>query len=171
MTVREQIVNSLDKFLANCKNTFTAIANVVDNCASTSTTMPLSANQGKVLQDQITELNTDLTTLETGHGTKNDSLISSTGFECNYFKVGRICSVKFAFTALTYISPEGILLASGFPPAAELQYVSIPVIAPDGSVQQGNLAITTNGTLLNFYGYGIKANSWIKGGFVYITSE
>ena len=59
MTVREQIVNSLDKFLANCKNTFTAIANVVDNCASTSTTMPLSANQGKVLQDQITELNTD----------------------------------------------------------------------------------------------------------------
>lgn len=61
MTVREQIVNSLDKFLANCKNTFTAIANVVDNCASTSTTMPLSANQGKVLQDQITELNTDLT--------------------------------------------------------------------------------------------------------------
>lgn len=60
MTVREQIVNSLDKFLANCKNTFTAIANVVDNCASTSTTMPLSANQGKVLQDQITELNTDL---------------------------------------------------------------------------------------------------------------
>ena len=133
--------------------------------------MPLSANQGKVLQDQITELNTDLTTLETGHGTKNDSLISSTGFECNYFKVGRICSVKFAFTALTYISPEGILLASGFPPAAELQYVSIPVIAPDGSVQQGNLAITTNGTLLNFYGYGIKANSWIKGGFVYITSE
>ena len=59
MTVREQIVNSLDKFLANCKNTFIAIANVVDNCASTSTTMPLSANQGKVLQDQITELNTD----------------------------------------------------------------------------------------------------------------
>ena len=60
MTVREQIINSLDKFLAKCKNTFTAIANVVDNCASTSTTMPLSANQGKVLQDQITELNTDL---------------------------------------------------------------------------------------------------------------
>ena len=60
MTVREQIVNSLDKFLANCKNTFTAIANVVDNCASTSTTMPLSANQGKVLQDQITELNTNV---------------------------------------------------------------------------------------------------------------
>ena len=60
MTVREQIVNSLDKFLANCKNTFTAIANVVDNCASTSTTMPLSANQGKVLQDQITELNTEM---------------------------------------------------------------------------------------------------------------
>ena len=61
MTVREQIINSLDKFLAKCKNTFTAIANVVDNCASTSTTMPLSANQGKVLQDQITELNTDIT--------------------------------------------------------------------------------------------------------------
>ena len=174
-TESDHVVSSISQKtrLISFKNIFEKIS--FSSLVTTAKNIIGSINELKgrcdTLDTSVSELNTDLTTLETGNGTKNDSLISSTGFECNYFKVGRICSVKFAFTALTDISPGGILLASDFPPAAELQYVSIPVIAPDGSVQQGNLAITTNGTLLNFYGYGIKANSWIKGGFVYITSE
>lgn len=174
-TESDHVVSSINQKtrLISFKNIFEKIS--FSSLVTTAKNIIGSINELKgrcdTLDTSVSKLNTDLTTLETGNGTKNDSLISSTDFECNYFKVGRICSVKFSFTALTYISSGGILLASGFPPAAELQYVSIPVIDLDGSVQQGNLAITTNGTLLNFYGYGIKANSWIKGGFVYITSE
>ncbi len=45
--------------LASWRPTVSLIANIVNNCTSTDATKPLSANQGKVLQDQITQLNSD----------------------------------------------------------------------------------------------------------------
>lgn len=46
--------------LASWRPTVSLIANIVDNCTSTNTDKPLSAKQGKVLQDQITQVNSDL---------------------------------------------------------------------------------------------------------------
>lgn len=60
MTVKEKILDALNKFLAKIKNIFVAYNDVVDNCASTSTDLPLSANQGKVIQEKISELNMNL---------------------------------------------------------------------------------------------------------------
>lgn len=60
MTVKEKILDALNKFLAKIKNIFVAYNDVVDNCASTSTDLPLSANQGKVIQEKISELNMKL---------------------------------------------------------------------------------------------------------------
>lgn len=45
------------------KNTYVQKTNIVDNCQSTDTTSPLSANQGTVLQNQITEINGKLADL------------------------------------------------------------------------------------------------------------
>ena len=45
--------------LASWRPTVSLIANIVDNCTSTNTDKPLSAKQGKVLQDQITQVNSD----------------------------------------------------------------------------------------------------------------
>lgn len=59
-TVKEQIVNGLTWFKAKIDSIFVKNANVVNNCASTSTSYPLSAAQGKSLQDQITSLNSNL---------------------------------------------------------------------------------------------------------------
>lgn len=45
--------------LASWRPTVSLIANIVDNCTSTNTDKPLSAKQGKVLQDQITQANSE----------------------------------------------------------------------------------------------------------------
>ena len=46
--------------LASWRPTVSLIANIVDNCTSTNADKPLSAKQGKVLQDQITQVNSDM---------------------------------------------------------------------------------------------------------------
>lgn len=45
--------------LASWRPTVSLIANIVDNCTSTNTDKPLSAKQGKVLQDRITQVNSE----------------------------------------------------------------------------------------------------------------
>ena len=45
--------------LASWRPTVSLIANIVDNCTSTNADKPLSAKQGKVLQDQITQVNSE----------------------------------------------------------------------------------------------------------------
>lgn len=61
-TVREKINNALTLFWAKISTVLVRKANIVDNCASTSTEYPLSANQGTQLQTQIDELNTKIGT-------------------------------------------------------------------------------------------------------------
>lgn len=53
MNVKEHVMNALGWFKQRLVNS------IVNNCTSTSTTLPLAAAQGKVLQDQITTLNTN----------------------------------------------------------------------------------------------------------------
>lgn len=59
-TVREKILNALTLFYQAIKSVFVQTSNVVNNCASTSTTYPLSANQGTQLQSQIDDINSTL---------------------------------------------------------------------------------------------------------------
>ena len=59
-TVREKIIDPLTLFWAKISTVLVRKANIVDNCASTSTEYPLSANQGTQLQTQIDELNSNL---------------------------------------------------------------------------------------------------------------
>lgn len=54
MTVKEQIMNGFTWFKSRL------VGSIVNNCTSTSTSLPLSAAQGKSLQDQITTLNTKI---------------------------------------------------------------------------------------------------------------
>lgn len=54
--IKEQIKNTI----AILKDHICRRIDVVDNLSSTSIDLPLSANQGKVLQNQISKLNTDL---------------------------------------------------------------------------------------------------------------
>lgn len=56
--IRELLLESLQLFANACKTKFVQKSNIVDNCTSTSTDMPLSANQGKILLDKINEINT-----------------------------------------------------------------------------------------------------------------
>lgn len=65
-TVREKIINALTLFYAKIKTVFVQTNNVVNNCASTSTTYPLSAAQGTSLQTQIDELNSNLISMQDG---------------------------------------------------------------------------------------------------------
>lgn len=51
MTTKSKILDALGKFWTKLKSTY------VTNCASTSNNLALAASQGKVLQDQITTLN------------------------------------------------------------------------------------------------------------------
>lgn len=72
-TVREKIIDALTLFWAKISTVLVRKANIVDNCASTSTEYPLSANQGTQLQSQIDELNSNLGTIITQYFTSNDS--------------------------------------------------------------------------------------------------
>lgn len=54
MTIKEYILDAMGKFWTKLKSTY------VTNCASTSNNLALAASQGKVLQDQITALNSSL---------------------------------------------------------------------------------------------------------------
>lgn len=49
-TVKQSILNSLSRFLSNLKGS------IVDNCSSTSSTLPLSAYQGYLLNKRINNL-------------------------------------------------------------------------------------------------------------------
>ena len=65
-TVRDKILNALTLFYQKIKSIFIQTTNVVNNCASTSTTYPLSAAQGTSLQGQIDDINSTLDNISIG---------------------------------------------------------------------------------------------------------
>ena len=83
-----------------------------------------------------------------------------------------MCTVRFAIKPLQDIASGGdAILVTGLPVPAGTQYVGLPIIDPTGKVERGNLAITVDGNLVNWYGYGLKAGEFVKGGITYITNE
>jgi hypothetical protein len=63
MNVKDVVLEALDLFFSKIKGIFVQKAEIVDNCASTATTYPLSANQGYQLQKQVTSIKESLHTL------------------------------------------------------------------------------------------------------------
>lgn len=69
-SVKNEIKNALKMFLDKLKTT------IVDNLASTSNTLPLSANQGRILNDTINTFNNNYTKLKTSVNRHNYQIIS-----------------------------------------------------------------------------------------------
>ena len=61
-TFKEALTTSLTNFAKSIAKTYPKTANIVDNLLSTDSTLPLSANQGNVLQTQIDTLNSNFYT-------------------------------------------------------------------------------------------------------------
>ena len=57
ITINRKILDALEMYSTKIKNVLISYNDVINNCASTSTIKPLSAAQGKNLQDQITAIN------------------------------------------------------------------------------------------------------------------
>ena len=106
----------------------------------------------------------------TGTGTKA-ATISSNSLELVWYKYGRICVIRFAFIPSSDISANKALIASGFPAAAGAQTESVPVVNSSGSISRGNIGITTDGCLYNWYASTLKTGEYVKGGIVYITKD
>ena len=95
-TVREKINNALTLFWAKISTVLVRKANIVDNCVSTSTAYPLSANQGTQLQTQIDELNTNKISSSSmnwiPNGTTIASLLYVPGISCYSVNPGTLPS-------------------------------------------------------------------------------
>lgn len=102
--------------------------NCVNNCVSTTTNLPLAAAQGKVLQDQITTLNSNIKTMFIDYNTLIDGIIvSSTTNLCPIPKGKNLSDYKFlVFTVLdggSFRNPS-ILPTGMFGSPIELDYSS-----------------------------------------------
>ena len=77
-----------DKIKSNFEkidNTVLIPTKIIDNCVTDNSLLPLSAKQGKLLQDQITKLNGDMSKFDVYHrdvtGNLNDDKIIQTALE------------------------------------------------------------------------------------------
>ena len=136
---------------------------IVDNFLSDATDLPASARTVKVLNGKLT--------YSSGTGNRYTQNGSGADFECVYHKYGRVCVVRFAFTPNKDIPSNNQIIATGLPLPSGTQYVGLPIIDPTGKVERGNLAISVDGNLVNWYGYGLKSGEFVKGGITYITKE
>lgn len=126
------------------------ISDVVNNLTSTSTTQPLSAAQGKALNDAITSLNTKYSDNARIGLTLNSTYCNTLGLA--YALVSKnVCGIHIAFTAKVAI-PAGTVIATLSPEYwGGVTYTAI-----------NNIAIyTRNGSVLTFE---IGANGEIKTG-------
>lgn len=98
-TVREKIIDALTLFWAKISTVLVRKANIVDNCASTSTEYPLSANQGTQLQSQIDELNSNLTNWHEIYKV-NEEYISTTNLTYTGMNVTIPANSVYCITAL-----------------------------------------------------------------------
>lgn len=88
--VKNQILDSLKWFKAKLTSS------IVNNCSSTSTTLPLSAAQGRSLQNQITQQNTNII--------KSPSIILQTGEKTGWKSVNTSCSLADAHWLIISVS-------------------------------------------------------------------
>ena len=62
LTIKQKILGALDLFWQKLNSIVCKYTDVVNNCTSTSTILPLSAAQGKNLQEQVNTLNSKIST-------------------------------------------------------------------------------------------------------------
>lgn len=116
-----------DKIKSNFEkidNTVLIPTKIIDNCVTDNSLLPLSAKQGKLLQDQITKLNGDLTNslnhkkqiLPWGTYRDGNYPISNFKFGLNLYiavgassKVQKRCSIIAANDSIQIPHPEGFI--------------------------------------------------------------
>lgn len=92
---------------------------IVNNCVTDNAKLPLSAAQGKVLQDAITKLNGELTNAKTTLSALNSKkhIVSTRDTTVNLSKSlirGAYVDVKTTFTSVDGIIPIPVLKATGW---------------------------------------------------------
>ena len=92
---------------------------IVNNCVTDNAKLPLSAAQGKVLQDAITKLNGELTNAKTTLSALNSKkhIVSTRNTTVNLSKSliqGAYVDVKTTFTSVDGIIPIPVLKATGW---------------------------------------------------------
>ena len=92
---------------------------IVNNCVTDNAKLPLSAAQGKVLQDAITKLNGELTNAKTTLSALNSKkhIVSTKNTTVNLSKSliqGAYVDVKTTFTSVDGIIPIPVLKATGW---------------------------------------------------------
>lgn len=149
-TVREKIITALTLFWDKAQSLLIRKANIVDNCASTSTEYPLSANQGTQLQTQIDELNSNLS---------NNNL--GTGVDLLPYKDGKwytIPSDGYIYILLTYVANQYIYAEIG-----GMNSNAFPIqISTGGSGNNGNISIPVfvrKGMYFEITGYSDLSNA------------
>lgn len=92
---------------------------IVNNCVTDNAKLPLSAAQGKVLQDAITKLNGELTNAKTTLSALNSKkhIVSTRNTTVNLSKSlirGAYVDIKTTFTSVDGIIPIPVLKATGW---------------------------------------------------------
>lgn len=120
------------------------ISDVVNNLTSTSTTQPLSAAQGKTLNDAYTTLNNTVYN-HTEHPISVNSNFENFSWEALvYYKIGKIVFVHGAGTWKGSANPVNVVFATGLPKPR--QNTSIPC-ALNASSNSVNVVVSLNGEL------------------------
>lgn len=136
------------------------ISDVVNNLTSTSTTQPLSAAQGKALNDAYTTLNSAMRTVYSGSITS--SVTGATPGISTIVRAGKQISFCLFFASTSFNSTSGIEIAVGNVPAdfrpLGNRYV-MGYIAMNGTRIPTYFVIKTNGNV-SFVGY---ANGTVQG--------
>lgn len=155
-TVRDKILNALTLFYQKIKSIFIQTTNVVNNCASTSTTYPLSAAQGTSLQGQIDDINSTLSDLNndvniTVHTGSEIFTASHTNASMAARRVGHIVMGKFLFSSGTVDVNSWVTVGTmkKLKPLFDVQYkltTESTSTSAEGSYV-GSLLITSSGTV------------------------
>ena len=150
MAVKEKILDALEKYTYKLRGVVVSKSDVIDNVISTTTNAPLSANQGKLLQDQIDAMNSTLTTSDTTTIPAFAGSAYSNYGGCFYFKRGSQVTVHLGLEGLTantmykskdYSTP--FYLPSSYRPLYEVtshghgggaQYDAVIIVEPSGNI-------------------------------------
>lgn len=137
-------------------------SNVVNNLTSTATNVPLSANQGRVLNESISTLNSNLVNSISPYLYTNwvngDTLSNTTWVEI----MGNLVVVHLSCTCYPNNKPT---LITGLPKPRSGIYVA------SGSATPSELYLNTNGTLgVSSSGVANGIADWVRATFIYFTN-
>ena len=140
------VQEAIDELADGLKNT-----SPVDNLLSTSTTLPLSANQGRILNESLSPIAKTLTFQN----------IVPTRYQC--YKIGKLCYLTFYFGAQSVDTQTKIIIPSDMRTSKD--YTDFTALTDVG----GNLhrpALTKNGEI----SFTLKANCSLSGSLVWVAN-